>query len=84
MSKKNYKKRGKYILYVYDDDVNTFEYVTNQLRDLCGQNYFQAIQCTNIIHNVGKCDVFMGTYDTCSEIYNELIDSGLVAGIIKK
>ncbi len=84
MSKKNYKKRGKYILHIYNDDTNTFEHVTNQLRELCGQNFFQAIQCTNIIHSVGKCDVFTGPYDTCAEMYDELIESGLNATISKK
>jgi len=84
MSKPNYKKRGKYIIHVLNDDVNTYEYVTTQLREVCGHNYFQSIQCTNIIHSVGKCDVFTGPYNMCSEVYTELLESGLNVTISKK
>jgi len=84
MSKKKYKKRGKYTLFVLNDDINTFEHVTKQLRDICGHNHYQSIQCTNIIHGNGKCDVYTGPYDICCEIYDELIESGLTATILKK
>jgi ATP-dependent Clp protease adapter protein ClpS len=84
MSKKNYKKRGKHTVYVFNDDINTYEHVITQLRDLCGHNYFQSIQCTNIIHSVGKCDVYTGPYNICCEIHDELIESGLTAIILKK
>ena len=84
MFKKNYKKRGKYTLFVLNDDVNTFDHVTKQLRDICGHNQLQSIQCTSIIHSTGKCDVFTGPYAICYEIYDELINAGLTVTIMKK
>ena len=35
MSKKKYKNRGKYTLFVFNDNINKFEHVIKQLRDIC-------------------------------------------------
>ena len=84
MSKKKYKNRGKYTLFVFNDNINKFEHVIKQLRDICGHNHYQSIQYTNIIHSNGKCDVYTGPYDVCCEIYDELTHAGLTVTIHKK
>tara|TARA_R110002012_G_scaffold275923_3_gene462668 strand:- start:702 stop:968 length:267 start_codon:yes stop_codon:yes gene_type:complete len=84
MSKKKYNKRGKYTVFVFDDNVNTIDHVINQLRDVCGHNHYQAIQCTTIIHSNGKCDVFTGPYNICYEISDDLVQAGLTVVIVSK
>ena len=39
---------------VMNDSVNSFQHVQVCLQEICGHNQYQAIQCTNIIHNNGK------------------------------
>lgn len=47
----------KFDLIIYNDDVNTFEFVIESLVDICNHNPIQAEQCTWIIHHNGKCSV---------------------------
>ena len=86
MSKNSYNKkskRGKYTVIVLNDKRNTFNHVTRCLQEVCGHNYLQAIQCTNIIHNSGQCDVYTDKYEICIEVYDDLLVQGLTATIIK-
>tara|TARA_R110002051_G_scaffold295727_1_gene361599 strand:+ start:1280 stop:1540 length:261 start_codon:yes stop_codon:yes gene_type:complete len=86
MSKKSYKKptkRGLHIVIVLNDNVNTFQHVRKCLQEICGHNYIQAIQCTNIIHGAGRCEVYTDSYDQCVEVYKELTDKGLAVSIVK-
>ena len=86
MSKSSYNKkpkRGKYTVIIINDERNTFEHVTKCLREICGHNKLQAIQCTSIIHHTGKCNVYTDRYDVCTEVYSELLNEGLKVTIIK-
>ena len=83
MSKKSYKKRGNYIVIVLNDNVNTFHHVCKSLQEICGHNYLQAVQCTNIIHHSGKCDVYTDRHDRCIEVFNELAEKGIRTSIVK-
>ena len=47
---------------VMNDSVNSFQHVQTCLQEICGHNQYQAIQCTNIIHNNGKCQVYINTH----------------------
>ena len=49
-----------YDLIIYNDDVNTFEFVIESLIEICKHNSIQAEQCTWIIHHNGKCAVKRG------------------------
>ncbi len=41
-------------LLVWNDEVNTFEWVIETLMEICGHSEEQAEQCAMIIHNNGK------------------------------
>ena len=50
-------------LVVWNDDVNTFEWVIETLMDICGHSAEQAEQCAMIIHSHGKYAVKTGMYE---------------------
>src|ERR1700760_821601 len=52
-----------YSLIVWNDEVNTFEWVIETLVEVCGHSADQAEQCAMIIHTQGKYAVKNGTYD---------------------
>ncbi len=66
---------------IYNDDVNTFEFVIACLIKYCKHELIQAEQCANIIHYNGKCQVKRGDYDTLKPICVALTDRGLKAKI---
>lgn len=84
MSKKQLnKKRGKYQVIVYDDDFNTMDHVIMSLVEWCDQAPLQATQCANIIHNNGKCSVFIDTYEECKIVEESLLMQKLNAEVVK-
>ena len=68
-------------LIVYNDDVNTFDFVIETLVDVCDQEYIQAVQCAHIIHNNSKCGVKRGSFDELKPKCEALLDKGLSAAI---
>lgn len=68
-------------LILFNDDVNTFDWVIESLVDTCGHSWEQAEQCSLIVHYKGKCDVKSGTYDELEPICTELLHRGLSAEI---
>lgn len=81
MSKKVLKKskRGKYQVVLQNDNRNTFEHVINCLIEACGHNEFQAYQCALIVHNAGRCTVFIDSHDACESVYEYFIKCKLRA-----
>lgn len=69
-------------LIVYNDDVNTFEYVILTLMKVCKHTLEQAEQCTHIIHYKGKCSVKEGTYEELIPYRFAITDAGINAEII--
>ena len=49
-------------LIVWNDDVNTFDWVIETLIQICGHNQEQAEQCALLIHTKGKYAVKNGSY----------------------
>ena len=49
-------------LILFNDDVNTFEFVIETLIEVCGHDAVQAEQCALIAHFNGKCSVLSGSY----------------------
>lgn len=72
---------GKYDLVLYNDDVHTFNFVIETLMDVCNHEYLQAVQCTYIVHNNGKCGVLRGTFAELKPKCEALIEKGLSATI---
>lgn len=66
---------------LYNDDVNTFEWVIECLIKYCKHAPAQAEQCALIVHTKGKCAVKNGTRETLKPILDALIENGLMAKI---
>ena len=69
-------------LIVFNDDVNTFEHVTQVLVKVCKHSYEQADQCTLIIHYKGKCAVKKGTKETLKPLCEAILEAGIQAAIV--
>lgn len=66
---------------VYNDDVNTFDWVIECLVDLCDHNFQQAEQLSILIHFKGKATVKSGSLEVVKIIKDALIERGLQAAI---
>lgn len=71
----------KFNIIIYNDEVNTFDFVIETLIDVCEHEYEQATQCAYITHYKGKCDVKSGTYNFLEPKCAELLRRGLTAQI---
>jgi ATP-dependent Clp protease adaptor protein ClpS len=68
-------------LIVWNDDVNTFDWVAKSLVEICGHSPEQAEQCAIIIHQKGKYAVKKGSYEQLRPQCNALLDRGIQASI---
>ncbi len=59
-------------LILYNDDVNTFDFVINSLVEVCGHEFEQAEQCAFIAHFKGRCLVKSGNYEDLKGMSDEL------------
>ena len=68
-----------YNLVVWNDEVNTFDWVIETLVEVCGHSAEQAEQCAMIIHTRGKYAVKNGSYSQlkpqCDAITDRLINA---------
>ena len=73
------KPASNHQLLVWNDDVNTFEWVIHALIDICGHSQEQAEQCALLIHHKGKYAVKKGSYEflepQCEAINNRNINA---------
>jgi len=69
-------------LVVFNDDVNTFEHVTQVLMKVCKHTHEQAEQCTLIIHYKGKCSVKKGSREELKPMCEAILDAGIQAAIV--
>jgi ATP-dependent Clp protease adaptor protein ClpS len=68
---------AQYQITLNNDNANTFDHVIDTLIDVCGHNYFQAIQCAQIVHNNGHCVIFQDTKNACEQVFDALAEEGL-------
>lgn len=68
-------------LVVWNDEVNTFEWVIETLITVCGHNPEQAEQCAMLIHTQGKYGVKKGDYDFLKPMCDAITDRGIGATI---
>jgi ATP-dependent Clp protease adaptor protein ClpS len=66
---------------LFNDDVNTFDWVIESLVDVCSHSLEQAEQCSIIVHYKGKCSVKSGSYADLKPQCTELLNRGLSAEI---
>ena len=76
------EEEEKRILVLYNDEVNTFDFVILSLVEICQHTIEQAEQCTWLVHFKGKCDVKSGSFDTLEPMCTALLDRGLSAEIV--
>jgi len=67
---------------LFNDDVNTFDYVIDTLMYVCNHTPEQAEQCSLLVHYKGKCTVKTGTYDELEPRCSKLLEAGLSAEIV--
>lgn len=68
-------------LIVWNDEVNSFEWVIETLIKVCGHNPEQAEQSAMIIHTKGKYSVKEGTYDTLKPMCDAITERGIGATV---
>ncbi len=68
-------------LILYNDDINTFDFVIDTLIEVCKHEPEQAEQCAMITHFKGKCNVKTGDYHEVKPMYDEMILRGLTVSI---
>jgi len=68
-------------LVIYNDEVNTFDWVIATLIEVCRHTSEQAEQCTLIIHYKGKCSVKEGEFEELIFMRNEICRRGISAEI---
>lgn len=68
-------------LVVWNDEVNSFDWVIESLVDICGHTPEQAEQCAIIIDSKGKYAVKEGSYDTLKPMCDAITDRGIGATI---
>ncbi|PKP29139.1 MAG: hypothetical protein CVU01_01455 [Bacteroidetes bacterium HGW-Bacteroidetes-18] len=67
---------------LFNDDVNTFDFVIDCLIEICDHTAEQAGQCALLVHYKGKCAVKTGEYDELRPRCTQLLTRGLSAEII--
>lgn len=68
-------------LVVWNDDVNTFDWVIQSLMEICDHSPEQAEQCAMFIHHKGKYGVKKGSFEFLRPKAEALIDRGIQATI---
>lgn len=68
-------------LVVWNDEVNTFEWVIETLVEICEHSHEQAEQCAYIIHYQGKYAVKNGIYDDLKPMCDAITERGIGATI---
>lgn len=68
-------------LIVWNDEVNTFEWVIESLMEICKHTYEQAEQCAYIIHFKGKYAVKHGSYEDLKPMCDAITDRGIGATV---
>jgi len=71
----------QYSLIVWNDEVNTFDWVIETLMEICGHSLEQAEQCAMFIHYKGKYAVKKGDYDTLKPMCNSITERGIGATV---
>ncbi len=68
-------------LIVWNDDVNTFEWVIETLIEICGHSQQQAEQCSIIIDSKGKYAVKEGSYEILKPQCDAITERGINATV---
>lgn len=67
---------------LFNDDVNTFDFVIDALIDVCEHDLIQAEQCTLLVHYKGKATVKTGEISDLKPRCTRLLQMGLSAELV--
>ena len=76
------KEDEVYKLVLWNDDVNTFDFVIESLIEICEHTLEQAEQCTILVHYKGKCAVKTGSLEFLKPMHEKLISRSLTSEIV--
>ena len=76
------QETNQYEIVLFNDDVNTFDFVIDSLIEVCEHTLEQAEQCTILVHYKGKCTVKTGEYKDLKPRCSKLLNKGLSAEIV--
>lgn len=76
------KETNQHEIVLYNDDVNTFDFVIDSLIDVCEHTLEQAEQCTILVHYKGKCTVKTGEFKDLQSRCSKLLSLGLSAELV--
>ena len=66
---------------LYNDEVNTFDWVIETLVEICKHTVEQAEQCSYIIHSKGKYAVKRGSFNFLKPMKDAITERGINATI---
>jgi len=72
---------NNYQLVVWNDDVNTFQWVIDTLIEVCRHTAEQAEQSAMIIHTKGKYAVKEGSYNVLKPMRDSIVERGINATV---
>ena len=75
--KQHYSEGELNKIVLYNDDINTFDFVIEMLMRYCDHNLYQAEQCAMLTHHKGKSIVKKGAYEELEPVASALLDKGL-------
>jgi len=75
------KLKNNHQIILFNDEVNTFDFVIEALIKTCQHSLEQAEQCAMITHFKGKCGVKTGSIKELKPRCNKLLEMGLSASI---
>ena len=64
-------------LILFNDDVNSFDFIIESLIEVCDHDPEQAEQCALVAHFKGKCGIKHGTLSELTPMNNELNNRGI-------
>ena len=76
------KEDEVYKIILWNDDVNTFDYVIDALVEICEHTFEQAEQCTLLVHYKGKCTVKTGILEKLKPMHEKLLSRSLTSEIV--
>jgi ATP-dependent Clp protease adaptor protein ClpS len=76
------KEVNQHEIILYNDDVNTFDFVIHSLINVCDHTTEQAEQCTWLVHFKGKCTVKTGELKDLKPRCSKLLELGLSAELV--
>lgn len=68
-------------LVVWNDEINTFEWVIQTLMEVCHHSEEQAEQCAWLIHTKGKYAVKNGSYEELKPMCDAITERGIGATV---